>query len=117
MVNSKVVPAVIAAVLAISSMGLVVQRASMPQLPVSLRVREAILGHGEVVRVQNFADFDLAVQARIVDAASHRVRNLTWNIDRGRSAEFGHLEGYTFEPGDQITLAHDRFKARTWILP
>ena len=117
MVNSKLVTVCIAVVLAIASMGIVVQRASTPEIPVSVGVREAPSGPGKVVRVQNLTHEDLAVQARIVDAASHRVHHFTWNIDRGHSTEFGHLEGYTFEPGDQITLAHDGFKSKTWIIP
>jgi hypothetical protein len=117
MVNSKLVPVCIAVVLAIASMGIVVQRASMPEIPVSVTVREALLGPGKVLRVQNLGGEDLAVRARIIDAASHHERDFTLRIDRGRSAEFGHLQGYAFEPGDRITLAHDGFKAKTWIVP
>ena len=39
------------------------------------------------------------------------------NIDPGRLAELGRREGYTFEPGDQLTLAHDEYKSKMWIVP
>jgi hypothetical protein len=132
MVVSKLVPIGIAAVIAVSTVGLIMQRnqleasntrmqqqlrdASMPELPVAVGFRGALLGPGRVVRVENLAGTDIAVQAQVIDAASHHERDFTWSINRGFTAEFGHAQGYAFEPGDQLTLAHDGFKSKTWIV-
>jgi len=139
-VSSKVVTAGFAALVAVGAVGIIIQQnqlqasnshlaasnehlreevaaASMRELPMLMGFRSALLGHGKVVRIENVSGEDMAVQAHVVDAASHQTRDFTWNIDRGRSAEFGHVEGYTFEPGDQVTLSHDGYKAKTWTVP
>jgi hypothetical protein len=90
--------------------------ASMPELPVLVGFRPALLGRGKVARIENASGQDMAVRARVVDAASHQVREFTLNIDRGQIAEFGHAQGYAFEPGDEVTLSHDGYKAKTWTV-
>lgn len=95
----------------------VVQQEALRELPVIVGFRKPLWGTGQIAEIRNIAGLGMAVNAHIVDAASHQPRDFTVNIDRGRVAELGRREGYTFEPGDQLTLAHDGYKSKVWIVP
>jgi|SRR5277367_2098203 len=93
------------------------QQAALKDLPITVGFRKAILGHGEVAVLHNLSGSGLALKARIVDAATHQERDVTIDVDTGRPTEFGHAQGYAFEPGDALTLSHDGYKSAYWIVP
>lgn len=95
----------------------VVQQEALRELPVIVGFRKPLFGTGKTAEITNVAGVSMAVNAHIVDAASHQPRDFTVNIDPGHLAELGRREGYTFEPGDQLTLAHDGYKSKMWIVP
>jgi hypothetical protein len=89
------------------------RQAALKNLPIGVGFRKAILGQGEVA----VSEAELAVKARIVDAATHQEHNFTIDIDPGRPTEFGYAQGYAFEPGDAVTLSHDGYKTVYWQVP
>lgn len=93
-----------------------VQLASQPELPIAVGFRPAVFGHGQVARLEVQSREGMAVKAHIVDAASHASHDFIVNVDPGRFTEIGHMQGYTFEPGDELTLAHDGFKSKYWVV-
>ena len=93
------------------------EKASLPQLPVAVGFRKALLGPGKVARIESVAGKGLAVHARVIDAVAHHEHDFNINVDAGRFAELGHNQGYTFEAGDRLTLEHDGYKSMTWVVP
>jgi hypothetical protein len=93
------------------------RQAALKILPIGVGFRKAILGHGEVAVLRNLSAAGLAVNARIVDAATHQDHNFTIAIDPGRPTEFGYAQGYAFEPGDAVTISHDGYKTVYWVVP
>jgi septal ring factor EnvC (AmiA/AmiB activator) len=87
-----------------------IQRASMPELPVSVTFRSSVLGHGKVAIFSNRSKADMAIVVGIVDAATHGQHAYRLNVNAGRVTQFGANEGYAFEPGDRMLLTHDGFK-------
>ncbi len=93
------------------------RQAALKNLPIGVGFRKAILGQGEVAVLRNLSEAELAVKARIVDAATHQEHNFTIDIDPGRPTEFGYAQGYAFEPGDAVSLSHDGYKTVYWQVP
>jgi hypothetical protein len=84
--------------------------ASLPELPVSVGFRHALIGKSLVAEFTSHAPKNMAVIVDVVDAASHDHRSYRVNVGPGRPTPFGHREGYSFEPGDTLTMMHDGFK-------
>jgi|SRR5436853_6877959 len=85
---------------------------SRPDLPVEVTFRSGMSDQGEVAMLRNTSDETLEV---ILDAQSpttgaHFRRVLAIN---GRQvAQFGWQQGWSFEPGQLVTVSHPRFRPK-----
>lgn len=94
-----------------------IRQAALADLPVTVGFRRALLAHGQVAVLRNIGGNGIAVMAHVVDAASHQEHVYKLALDPGRPTDFGQLQGYTFERGDQLTLMHDGYKPVSWVAP
>jgi hypothetical protein len=74
-------------------------------LPLDFSWRPSVIGNGLVLRLKPHS--------------SSLVVNVTWRgksqeflVSSGRLTEIGHLEGFAFAPGDDVTLEVDGYKPR-----
>lgn len=75
------------------------------QMPIRYGFRQAALGGSMVLRIQVIAP--MTVTLNVVRGHQRFTRNL--QLLPGRTAEFGHLEGWAFRGGDQVTLTNGSF--------
>jgi hypothetical protein len=84
--------------------------ASMPELPVTVGFHHAALEKSLVADFSSHAASNMAVIVDVVDAASHAHRRFRVTVGPGHPTAFGHFQGYGFEPGDTLTIAHVGYK-------
>jgi hypothetical protein len=75
------------------------------RMPINVTVRPATLGGTMVVRFQVLRP--MSVTMEVSRGLQHFSRDL--QLAPGRTLEFGHLEGWGFRSGDQVTLTHPSF--------
>lgn len=86
--------------------GLVAQQQKQArQLPIRVLFRRAALGGSSVIQVQ--AALPITVRMVVIRDAQQFARDL--QIVPGRTVEVGHLEGWGFKSGDQVTLSNQSF--------
>ncbi len=87
---------------------------AMPELPTSVSFHRALLGgRSYVAEFGSHGATDMAIAVEWVDAATHNHRNFRVDIQPGRPTPLGHIQGYDFEPGDELTMSHDGYKPVT----
>jgi hypothetical protein len=89
---------------------------SRPDLPIKLSFRQALTSQGEVAMMQNVSGRTLQF---VIDVQSptgqHFRRPLV--IDGGRTVQLGAHEGWTFAPGQMVTLSSPSFRPVVMPVP
>jgi hypothetical protein len=91
--------------------------ASKPQLPVVVGFRSSLLGKGMVAVIENSSDRYLTLVLTARNPTLATARRFTLELAPRSSKDFGHLEGWQFASGDELTLSHDDFRALTVSVP
>lgn len=89
-----------------------IRRESMPELPVSVHFRQAMLGRHLVAQFNSHGR-EMKIALDVVDAATHS--HHTFFVDVSGGVRPMPWRGYDFEPGDIVTLARDGYKPVTAV--
>lgn len=91
--------------------------ASKPTMPMAVHFRSSFLGKGVVAVLENTSDRSLTVVMNVRNPTLARLRRFTVDIEPHASEDFGHLEGWQFASGDELTLFHNNFNALRVVVP
>ncbi len=89
----------------------------LPDMPVLVQYRQALMGSGLVASFRNTSPRDLAILATFTNPTLHQSKTFRLDLAPGQTKEVGHLEGWTFSSGDTIKLTHNDYKALEVKLP
>lgn len=89
----------------------------LPEMPVLVQYRQALLGSGLVASFRNTSARDLAILATFTNPTLNQSKTFRLDLAPGQTKEVGHLEGWNFASGDTIKLTHNDYKALTVTLP
>lgn len=87
----------------------------LPELPVSVTFRTAMLGPGNVAVFNTTVKAPISVLVTVESAALGTKKQFELHLDPNRATELGHLEGVVIESGDLITVHnqnYDSYKVR-----
>lgn len=85
-------------------------REELPQLPIEVQTREALMGSGGVLIVKNTSDKALKVTVLLKNPTSNDQKSFNLSIAPSSASEIGHMEGWKVSPGDEITIEGDGFQ-------
>lgn len=91
--------------------------ARLPEMPLELTYREAMMGPGLVISLKNRSSRNLSVIATFTNPTLNQEKNFRIDFSAKGVTEFGHIEGWAFASGDKIIIAHIDYKPLTVILP
>ena len=91
--------------------------AAKPALPVVVGFRSSILGKGLVAVIENTSDRYLTVTLAVRNPTLSRASRFKLDLEPKSSTDFGHLEGWQFESGDEVGLFNDAFGALKVTVP
>ena len=91
--------------------------ASKPTMPMTVHFRSSFLGKGVVAVLENTSDRSLTVVMNVRNPTLARLRRFTVDIEPHAREDFGHLEGWQFASGDELTLFHNNFNALRVVVP
>jgi hypothetical protein len=89
-----------------------IQAASLPEVPVAVSFRKAMLGSGSVAAIKNTSAQPVAVTITTARPSDNQQRRFQMVIDGQQFKEIGHAEGWSFVRGDvlQVSLANHKPK-------
>lgn len=88
-----------------------------PALPVVVNFRSSILGKGLVAVIENTGDRYLTVVLSVRNSNLSTGKRFKLDLDPHTRTDFGHLEGWQFVSGDELTLLNDEFGALKLSVP
>jgi hypothetical protein len=88
-----------------------------PPLPVTVNFRSSWLGQGLVAELHNASPRFLGVVLVVRNPTLSTVRRFNLELRPDASVSFGHLEGWRFSSGDELTLYHDAYAATKAVAP
>jgi uncharacterized coiled-coil protein SlyX len=88
-----------------------------PGLPVVVSFRPSYLGQGMVAEIQNTSPRFLTAVLVARNPTLSTVRRFNLELPPEATVAFGHLEGWRFASGDELTLYHDSFAAARVVVP
>jgi len=91
--------------------------ASMPELPVQVSFRPALLGAGMVAIIRNTSSRTLSVAANFIDPSLGRSKSFALAINPGGVAEIGHAEGWPVTSGQTLSVSANGFKPTSIVAP
>ena len=78
-------------------------------LPISVRFRDAMMGHGRVLMLNTTMKAPLTVLMVWENTATGARHQTMVNLDGTNTSEIGHAEGFPLERGDTLTLSNKAF--------
>lgn len=81
-----------------------------PSLPIRLTYRKSMVGEGLVAIFRNTSAQHLSVLATFVNPQIGVTRSFRLELPPDQDVSFGHLEGWRFNPGDDITIVNNEFE-------
>ena len=85
---------------------------NLPVLPIEVKFRNAILGSGMVLQVQNTSSKPLMILVTLSNPTTQQKKVSRLDILPNSAGEIGHMEGWILASGDQIEVSNANFK--TW---
>lgn len=84
--------------------------AKKPDLPVIISYRQAMMGDGLVAQFTNNSDRFLSIVATFLNPTTNQ--HMTTRLDLAPKAvkEIGHMEGWAFSSGDQLTIQNNDYE-------
>jgi hypothetical protein len=84
-------------------------RPELPELPVSVSFRTAMMGPGNVAVFNTTIKSPISVLVIVESAALGTKKQFELHLDPTRPSELGHLEGVVIESGDVITVQNQKY--------
>lgn len=81
-----------------------------PLLPIRLSYRKSMMGEGLVAVFRNTSAQHLSVLATFVNSQLGVTSSYRLELPPDRDVPFGYLEGWRFNPGDEITVVNNEFE-------
>lgn len=81
-----------------------------PKLPIIINYRNALLSGGLVAKFENLSGHKLKFVAVFTNPTLAVSKAFSLSLRPHKSLEFGHLEGWNFKPGDEISLKNQAYK-------
>lgn len=88
-----------------------------PGLPVVVNFRSSMLGKGLVAVIENTSDRYLTVVLSLRNPTLSTTKRFKLDLEPQSSTDFGHLEGWQFASGDELSLFSDEFGALKLSVP
>lgn len=88
-----------------------------PAMPVVVHFRSSLLGKGIVAVLENTSDRSLTLVMNVRNPTLANLRRFTLEIAPHSGEDFGHLEGWQFASGDELTLFHNDFNSLRLLVP
>jgi len=85
---------------------------SLPALPIEVKFRNALLGPGMVLQVQNKSGAPLMVFVSLKNPTTQQEKSMRLDISPNGNGEIGHQEGWVLASGDSIKVSNASY--RTW---
>jgi len=90
---------------------------SKPALPVVVNFRASLLGKGLVAVIENTSDRYLTVVLVVRNPTLSSVKRFKLDLNPKSSTDFGHLEGWQFASGDEVSVLNDEFAGLRLSVP
>jgi hypothetical protein len=91
--------------------------ARLPEVPVRVTYRKALVGPSLVAIFDNTSDRSLSLLATFTNPTMHTEHSFRLDIAAHGHKEVGHLEGWAFASGDLIKVTHADYKPLSIKLP
>lgn len=88
-----------------------------PALPVVVNFRSSMLGKGLVAVIENTSDRYLTVVLSVRNPTLSTTKRFKLDLEPQSRTDFGHLEGWQFASGDELSLFSDEFGALKLSVP
>lgn len=82
---------------------------AVEKLPIEISSRASLMGKGEVVRLRNTSTRIIPVEVNLSSESFHTTKTYDMVLNPHIDQEIGHLEGWTFAPGDKVTISSKGF--------
>jgi hypothetical protein len=92
-------------------------QASLPVMPVAVKFRQAVLGSGYVLEVQNTSDKPLQLMASLSHPAINDSKRFDLFIKPHGHTDVSRFDGWITQPGDHITLENSNFQPWSGSIP
>jgi hypothetical protein len=86
-------------------------------MPVVVSFRSSLMGKGMVAVIENASDRYLNVVLAARNPTLSTARRFTLELGPRASHSFGHMEGWQFASGDELSLYHEDFAAIRLTVP
>jgi hypothetical protein len=84
---------------------------TLPQLPIAVSFRSALLGPGLVLQVTNGTARHLTLLAEFENPTTQQTMRRRIDLAPHAEEEVGHAEGWAFASGDTLILSHNDYKS------
>lgn len=91
-------------------------RTGSSSLPISLSFRNALLGNGRVLILENPTLSFVAFSLEVYSPALHKGKTFQLALSSGRSTEIGHMEGWAFTRGDRLRFEGPDFSSYEYMV-
>jgi len=85
---------------------------SLPALPIEVKFRNALLGPGMVLQVQNKSGKPLMIVVSLKNPTTQQEKSFRLDISPNDNKEVGHVEGWVLASGDTIKVSNANYQ--TW---
>ena len=92
------------------------KQSNLPNLPIKVSARPALMGKGEVLGLENLTRESIPLKIHVQNPTFGKQRDFNVIAEPGNT-EIGHLEGWAFTKGDVIDITRDGFKPGKYICP
>jgi hypothetical protein len=103
----------------VASSGAALWYCNRPFVPITMNVRSATLGEGQVAVLTNTSRSTLwRVKISCESHDLHQAKTFTiaaW--ESGETYEIGWMEGWVFVPGETVTISCESYRDRTFTVP
>ena len=91
--------------------------AAKTALPAVVSFRSSMLGKGLVAVIENTSDRYLTVILGVRNPTLSTAKSFKLELDPQSRTDFGHLEGWQFAAGDEVSLSNDEFGTLRLTVP
>ena len=102
---------------AIDSLGFTGGTVTVPDLPVEVSFRPAMMHESRVARFTNIGERTLSMEVVLIDQSRDVTRDFRLVLQPGQTSEIGWMEGWAFVKDEQIHLSHPEFKTKYVTVP
>ena len=90
---------------------------SLPEMPIQVTYREALMGSGLVSSFKNTSNRHLSVLVALENPSMNQSKSIRLDLAPGQVTEIGHMEGWAFSSGDKISVTHNEYRPENVSIP